>query len=182
MSPTRAARGAIAPLLARQAEFASDPANTTAMPRQPEPDSIADFLASAAERVSGLVIEGEPGIGKTTLWLDAVERAASRGFRVVSARAGSAEVVLTFAVLADLFGDIESAVLDELPPVQRVAVNRLLEQAGESPATDERVLGAAFLSVAERLTADTPVLVAIDDVQWLDASSQAALQGAVRRL
>jgi ATP/maltotriose-dependent transcriptional regulator MalT len=182
MSTTRAARGAIAPLLLRPAELATDPATAAATPRQPEPDSIADFLASAAERVSGLVIEGEPGIGKTTLWLDAVEQATSRGFRVVSARAGSAEVVLTFAVLADLFGDVESAVLDELPPVQRVAVNRLLEQAGESPATDERVLGAAFLSVAERLTADTPVLVAIDDVQWLDASSQAALQFAVRRL
>ena len=152
------------------------------MTGHPESDSIADFLASAAERVSGLVIEGEPGIGKTTLWLDAVEQAASRGFRVVSARAGSAEVVLTFAVLADLFGDVEPTVLDELPHVQRVAVNRLLAQAGESPATDERVLGAAFLSVAERLAADTPVLVAIDDVQWLDASSQAALQFAVRRL
>jgi predicted ATPase len=98
---------------------------------------------------------------------------------VVSARAGSAEVVLTFAVLADLFGDVEPAVLDELPHVQWVAVNRLLEEAGESPATDERVLGAAFRSVAERLTVDTPVLVAIDDVQWLDASSQAALQFAV---
>src|SRR3982074_429762 len=140
MSTTRAARGETAPLLVRQAEFASDPANTTAMPGQVESDSIADFVASAAERVSGLVIEGEPGIGKTTLWLTAIEQAAARGFRVVSARAGSAEVVLTFAVLADLFGDVESAVLDELPHVQRVAVNRLLEQAGDSPATDERVL------------------------------------------
>ena len=182
MSSTRAGRGAMAPLLVRPAELATDPATAAVMPGQPESDSIADFLASAAERVSGLVIEGEPGIGKTTLWLAAVEQAASRGFRVVSARAGSAEVVLTFAVLADLFGDVESAVLDELPPVQRVAVNRLLEQAGDSPATDERVLGAAFLSVAERLAADAPVLVAIDDVQWLDASSQAAVQFAVRRL
>ncbi|PXX10355.1 helix-turn-helix transcriptional regulator [Mycolicibacterium moriokaense] len=182
MSARRAARGAIAPLLARPAEFAGAPVATVAMPGQVESESIADFLASAAERVSGLVIEGEPGIGKTTLWLGAIEEAANRGFRVVAARAGSAEVVLTFAVLADLFCDVESVVLDELPHVQRVAVNRLIEQAGDSPATDERVLGAAFLSVAERLSADTPVLVAIDDVQWLDASSQAAVQFAVRRL
>jgi hypothetical protein len=182
MSTTRAARGAIAPLLVRRAELASDPVSTAAMPSQVESDSIAGFLASATERVSGLVIEGEPGIGKTTLWLAAIEQAVRGGFQVVSARAGSAEVVLTFAVLADLFGDVESAVIDELPHVQRVAVNRLLEHAGDSPATDERVLGAAFLSVAERLTADAPVLVAIDDVQWLDASSQAAVQFAVRRL
>jgi ATP/maltotriose-dependent transcriptional regulator MalT len=148
----------------------------------PESDDVAAFLTSAAQRVSGLVIEGEPGIGKTTLWSAAIGQASHRGFRVVSARAGSAEVVLTFAVLADLFGDVDSAVLAELPHVQRVAVDKLLEQAGESPATDERVLGAAFLSVVERLTADTPVLVAIDDAQWLDASSEAVLAFAVRRL
>ncbi|MDT5286981.1 MAG: hypothetical protein QOF88_1870, partial [Mycobacterium sp.] len=148
----------------------------------PESDDVAAFLTSAAQRVSGLVVEGEPGIGKTTLWSAAVGQASHRGFRVVSARAGSAEVVLTFAVLADLFGDVDSAVLAELPHVQRVAVDKLLEQAGESPATDERVLGAAFLSVVERLTADTPVLVAIDDAQWLDASSEAVLAFAVRRL
>ena len=46
MSAARAAHGAITPLLARQAEFANDPANTTAMPGQVESDSIADFLAS----------------------------------------------------------------------------------------------------------------------------------------
>jgi hypothetical protein len=100
----------MAPLLVRPDEFATDPATATVTPGQPESDSIADFLASAAERVSGLVIEGEPGIGKTTLWLAAIEQAASRGFRVVSARAGSAEVVLTFAVLADLFGDSSSVI------------------------------------------------------------------------
>ncbi len=144
--------------------------------------AVDDFLTSAAQRASGLVIEGEPGIGKTTLWLAAVEQASRDGFRVVSARAGSAEVVLSFAVLADLFGDIESTELAELPTMQRVAVDRLLEQAGESPATDERVLGAAFLSVVERLAANSPVLVALDDVQWLDTSSQAALDFAVRRL
>jgi ATP/maltotriose-dependent transcriptional regulator MalT len=172
----------VAPLLVQSSELATDPATAATMTGQPEFDSVADFLSSSAERVSGLVIDGEPGIGKTTLWLAAIEEAESRGFRVLSARAGSSEVVLTFAVLADLFGDVPDAVLAELPAVQRVAVDRLLEQAGHSPATDERVLGAAFLSVAESLTAETPLLTAIDDVQWLDASSQAALEFAVRRL
>jgi hypothetical protein len=67
MSATRAGRGAMAPLLVRPAELATDPVTTAVMPGQPESDGIADFLASAAERVSRLVIEGEPGIGKTTL-------------------------------------------------------------------------------------------------------------------
>jgi DNA-binding CsgD family transcriptional regulator len=152
------------------------------MVTQPEADDVAVFLASAAQRVSALVVEGEPGIGKTTLWSDAIAQALRQEFRVMSARAGSAEVVLTFAVLADLFGEVESAVLAGLPEVQRVAVERLLAQAGDSPATNERVLGAAFLSVVERLAVDTPVLIAIDDAQWLDASSEAALSFAVRRL
>ena len=155
---------------------------TTGGAPPPESDDVAAFLASAAQRVSGLVIEGEPGIGKTTLWSAAIEQATRRGFRVVSARAASAEVVLTFAALADLFGDVGHDILADLPQVQRIAIDGLLAQAGDSPATNERVLGAAFLSVIERLEAATPVLVAVDDVQWLDASSQAALEFAVRRL
>ena len=150
--------------------------------QDPGPNHVAPFLASAARQVSGLVVEGEPGIGKTTLWSAVIGQALDAGFRVVSARAGSAEVVLTFAVLADLFGEVDSSVLAELPQVQRVAVDRLLAQAGDSPATNERVLGAAFLSAIERLATDEPVLIAIDDVQWLDASSEAALSFAVRRL
>jgi predicted ATPase len=143
---------------------------------------VTAFLASAAQQVSGLVVEGEPGIGKTTAWSAIIERAVETGFRVLSARAGSAEVVLTFAVLADLFSELEPSVLAELPELQRVAVDRLLAQAGDSPATNERVLGAAFLSAVARLAADQPVLIAVDDVQWLDASSEAALSYAVRRL
>jgi hypothetical protein len=126
----------MAPLLVRPAELATAPATAAVMPGQPESDSIADFLASAAERVSGLVIEGEPGIGKTTLWLAAIEQAASRGFRVESAPAGSAEVVLTFAVLADLFGDVESVVLDELPHVP-AAGNPAAGKSAGAPAARE---------------------------------------------
>ena len=173
MNGTRTELRAVDALLARRAEY---------MVPQPESDDVAAFLASAASRVSALVVEGEPGIGKTTLWSTAVEQALDSEFRVLSARAGSTEVVLTFAVLADLFGEVESDVLAELPQVQRVAVDGLLAQAGVSPATNERVLGAAFLSVVERLASQTPVLIAIDDVQWLDASSEAALSFAVRRL
>ncbi|MDX1881935.1 AAA family ATPase [Mycolicibacterium sp. 120270] len=152
------------------------------MVARPEADDVAAFLASASQCVSGLVVEGEPGIGKTTLWSDAGALAEDQGFRVLSARAGPTEVVLTFAVLADLSGEIDPAVLAALPDVQRVAVDRLLAQAGDSPATNERVLGAAFLSAVERLALEAPVLVAVDDVQWLDASSEAALSFAVRRL
>ncbi|HET7667841.1 MAG TPA: ATP-binding protein, partial [Mycobacterium sp.] len=64
--------------------------------------AVAEFLRSAAAQPSGLVIQGESGIGKTTLWLRAVAQAREQGFAVVSARVGQAESVLAYAAVADL--------------------------------------------------------------------------------
>ena len=107
--------------------------------RPAESRAVSEFLLSADRQPSGLVIEGEAGIGKTTLWLAAVAEARDRGFRVVSARAGQAETVLAYAALADLLGDVESAVLAELPEVQRIAVDRVLLRASRRRPVDRRV-------------------------------------------
>src|SRR5258708_1303411 len=98
--------------------------------RSAEFRAVADFLLSAERQPSGLVIEGEAGIGKTTLWLAAVDQARERGFRVFSARVGQAESVLAYAAVADLIGDVHPAVLAELPDMQRIAVDRGLLPAG----------------------------------------------------
>jgi DNA-binding CsgD family transcriptional regulator/sugar phosphate isomerase/epimerase len=151
--------------------------------RSAENRAVADFLIAAVVQPSVLVIEGEAGIGKTTLWLAAVEQARERGFRVLSARAGQAESILAYAAVGDLLGGVESAILTALPDVQRVALERVLLRAnGGGPATDQRVVAAAFLSVVEGLAVDTPVLMAIDDVQWLDSSSKSVIAFATRRL
>jgi DNA-binding CsgD family transcriptional regulator len=143
---------------------------------------MTEFLESAAERVSGLVIEGEAGIGKTTLWLAAVDEAQARGFKVLSARVGETESVLAYAAIADLIGEIHPTILARLPDLQRLAVDRVLLRAdANGPETDQRVVAAAFTAAVEALTAETPVLIAIDNVQWLDASSRAAVAFAVRR-
>jgi len=144
--------------------------------------ALAKFIAAAAEQPSGLVIAGEAGIGKTTLWLAAVEQARERGFRVLTAQAGQAESALAYAALADLIGDVDESVLSDLPELQRVALDRvLLRAATQGPATDHRVTSAAFLAAIETLAEETPVLVAIDDAQWLDASSRAVVAFAARR-
>ncbi|BBX04551.1 LuxR family transcriptional regulator [Mycolicibacterium moriokaense] len=144
--------------------------------------AVSDLLQSAGMHLSGLVIDGEAGIGKTTVWLAGLTEAGERGFRVLSARAGQAETVLTFAALADLLGGVDPDVLAELPDVQRIAVDRvLLRTTAEGPATGESVVAAAFAAVVDRLSADAPILLAIDDVQWLDPSSQAVLAAAARR-
>ncbi|HEX2284461.1 MAG TPA: AAA family ATPase, partial [Mycobacterium sp.] len=155
---------------------------TGVIERPAEFRAVSEFLLSAGRQPSALVIEGEAGIGKTTLWLGAAAQARDRGFRVFSARGGQAETVLAYAAVADLLGDVEPAVLAELPEVQRIAVDRvLLRASSEGPSTDHGVVAAALAGVIDRLSADTPVLIAIDDVQWLDPSSQAVVAFAARR-
>ena len=128
--------------------------------------AVSEFLLSAGRQPSGLVIAGGAGIGKTTLWLAGVEDARERGFQLLSARAGQAETVLTFAALADLIGGVDAAVLAGLPEVQRIAVDRVLLRANvDGPATDEGVVAAAFVAIIDHLSAHAPVLLAIDDVQ-----------------
>jgi DNA-binding CsgD family transcriptional regulator len=143
---------------------------------------VSDFLRAAAQQPSGLVIEGESGIGKTTLWLAGVEQARDDGFRVFTARVGQAESVLAYAAVADLLRDVDADVLAGLPDVQRVAVDRvLLRASSDDHATDQRVVAAAFAAVFDRLAAESPVLIAIDDLQWLDRSSRDVVAFAARR-
>jgi DNA-binding CsgD family transcriptional regulator len=154
-----------------------------ALSRSAELAALSDFMADATTQPSGLIIAGEAGIGKTTVWISGVDRARAQGFRVLSARAGQAESVLAYAAVADLLADVEEELLGELPDVQQVAVRRILMRAGgDGPETGPSVAAAALISVVEALARTTPVLVAIDDVQWLDSSSQAVIAFAARRL
>lgn len=148
-----------------------------------ERHAVDDLLSSAEYEPSALVIAGEPGIGKTTLWLAGVAQARERGFRVLSTRADEAESVLSYAAVADLLEDVEPAAFDALSGLQRVALDRvLLRGGGEGPPTDQRVTASAVALVVSALGATQPVLLAIDDAQWLDVSSEAVLAFAMRRL
>lgn len=143
---------------------------------------MTEFLAAPGAVPSALVIEGEPGIGKTTLWLAGVEQAPAHGLTVLSARPAAAESALSHSTLADLLGNADEAALSVLPDPQRVAMDHVLlrAEAGEAP-TDPRAVSAALLSVVHRLCTASPVLLAIDDLQWVDDSSARALAYAARR-
>ncbi|MGE2723332.1 helix-turn-helix transcriptional regulator [Mycolicibacterium pulveris] len=144
--------------------------------------AIDEFLASTTVGPSALLIEGEAGIGKTTLWLTAVEQAQARGFRVLSARAAEAESVLAYTALADLLDEVDAGAWADLPDPQLLAVDQVLLRADNDAVTDQRAVAAAFLSVIERLGDEGPVLLAIDDLQWLDPSSMHVIAFAARRL
>ncbi|MEO3757777.1 AAA family ATPase [Mycobacterium sp. B14F4] len=151
--------------------------------RAREESAVAEFLESASQTPSALVIEGDAGIGKTALWHTALERARRRGFRVLSAWTSNAESVLAYSTLADLLTEADSAAVAELPAPQRVAVQRLQrgDRSGAAP-TGQRAVAAASLSIIERLAEAQPVLLAIDDLQWVDPSSARVLSYTTRRL
>jgi hypothetical protein len=67
--------------------------------RDAEAWAVADFLVPTSTEPSALVVEGEAGIGETTLWLAAVALARERGFQVLAAHPAAAESVLVYASL-----------------------------------------------------------------------------------
>jgi DNA-binding CsgD family transcriptional regulator len=151
--------------------------------RDVEARAIGDFLTLVAEAPSALVIEGEAGIGKTTLWLAGLAQARDRGFAVLSARPVAAESVLAYASLADLLGGLDDPVWAKLAAPQRLAMDRILLRVDDDGAAiDQRAVAAGFLSAIEWQAEESPVLLAVDDLQWLDRSSARVLAFAARRL
>ena len=145
--------------------------------------AVDDLLDAASLGPAGLIIEGEPGIGKTTLWVEAIDRARERGFLVLSSRPAQTESVLAYACLADLLSSVDPKLWADLPQPQRHAVDRVLLRAErDEAATDRRAVAAAFLSVIEVLARTTAVLLGIDDLQWVDLSSVHVLTFAARRV
>ncbi|HEY4752778.1 MAG TPA: AAA family ATPase, partial [Candidatus Limnocylindrales bacterium] len=141
------------------------------------------FLDRAAERPVGLVLEGVPGIGKTTVWRAALDEARARGIRTLSCAGAQAEIRLSLAAVGDLLDDVADDELRRLPAPQREALERAVFRRDGSPdVADARRIGFGLRSLLVGLAATGPLLVAVDDAQWLDAASAEALAFAVRRL
>jgi DNA-binding CsgD family transcriptional regulator len=141
------------------------------------------FLADVREGPAALVLAGEPGIGKSTVWAEALARATEVGFRVLQARPGEREARLAFSVLADLVEPILGEALAELPGPQSMAleVALLRSDPGDAPL-EWRAVAAATLAAVRQVAEDAPVVIAVDDVQWVDETSEAVLAYVARRL
>jgi hypothetical protein len=147
--------------------------------RDTELAKVKYLIESVSGRPSALILEGTAGIGKTTLWHAGVSLARSRGHRVLSCRAAESEARLSYAALGDLL-DFE---LPDLPAPQKRALDAaLLRAAVEGAPPDQRAVSIASLGVLRALAASDPVIIAIDDVQWLDVPSARVLAFVVRRL
>ena len=148
--------------------------------RESELGAVESFLR--AERSCVVAIVGEPGIGKTTLWQAAVEHARAQGARLLIARPTESEARLAFAGLADLLAEVPDELFARLPEPQRVGLDAALLRAASARAPERRVVGAGFLTLLRELARESAVVCAIDDLHWLDASSAAAVEFALRRL
>jgi DNA-binding CsgD family transcriptional regulator len=153
-----------------------------AIGRTSEVRVVERFLTSA-EPGRVLVLSGEPGIGKSTLWEAGVEFARSRGLLVLSAAASEAEAHMSFAGLADLLDGVDSEALAGLPAPSRQALEVAVGRAepGDRPA-EAFAIAAGVLGLLRLLSAGGRVVVAVDDLPWLDGASAVALVFAARRL
>lgn len=146
--------------------------------------AVDDLMAAVQSlQPAGLLIEGEADIGKTTVLAEVVDTAGRAGFRVLTAHGGRAESGLAHAAVADLFTGVQVDILDGLPePQRRAAEQVLLRGDSTSGPMDERVIAAALLGAVHGSATRAPVLIAVDDVQWLDPSSVAVLAFVARRV
>lgn len=140
------------------------------------------FVDLVADGPAAMVLEGDAGIGKTVLWLEGLRLARERGCRVLSSRAAEAETQLAYAAVGDLFGWIPVEAFAILPKPQRLALDVAMLRAESETPIERRALALAVLGVLRGLADDTPVIVAVDDLQWLDAPSAGVLQFVFRRL
>jgi DNA-binding CsgD family transcriptional regulator len=151
--------------------------------RDEDLDSFRAFLPRARQGPSAFVFEGDPGIGKTMLWREALAVAEVEGFSSLVARPSEAEAQLPFAGLIDLLADVLDDVLPALPGPQASALAGALlrAEAAEAPA-GQLAVSVGCLGVLRLLARQRPLVLGVDDLQWLDGSSGRVLAFCLRRL
>jgi DNA-binding CsgD family transcriptional regulator len=139
-------------------------------------DGLIDAARNGESRA--LVIRGEPGVGKSALLRYAVDSATD--MRTIVARGLESESELPFAGLADLVRPLHGA-MASLPPLQAAVLGGAVA-LGPPVSGDRFAVCAATLSLLAEAAESGPLLVVVDDIQWLDSGSAEAVLFAARRI
>ena len=155
--------------------------NTALINRDQERHALDQLLDAARAGLSGsIVLRGEPGIGKTALLDYAVGRAG--GMQVARLLAVESEMELGFAALHQLLVPFLDRI-GELPTPQRDALGSAFGLiAADTAAPDRFLVGLAVLTLLAAAAAEQPLLVIVDDAQWLDDVSADVLAFVARRV
>jgi DNA-binding CsgD family transcriptional regulator len=159
---------------------AGDPAELIG--RATERLAVLAALAVDGAGPAAVILTGEAGIGKTAIWESIVADRRSAGEHVMVSRATVAEARLPWVGLTDLLRSVPLTVQARLPGVQRQALQAVSLQHGGAQVLDERTVGTAFLSALQAMTESVPVLLAVDDLPYLDVASAFVVAFALRRL
>jgi DNA-binding NarL/FixJ family response regulator len=150
--------------------------------RDAELTGLARLLSRAGLGSAAVaVILGETGCGKTHLLNALVERARADGWKCLNVQGVESEAVLSGAGLLSVLSPLRGG-LGSVPEAQAEALSAALGWGPASGPGDRFLVGAATLSLLAAESAHAPLLIAVDDVQWVDVESADALAFAARRL
>jgi DNA-binding CsgD family transcriptional regulator len=157
--------------------------------RERELATVDDLIHAAADGGRLLVIEGPPGIGKTSLILEARGRADAAGMHVQSARGSELESSFAYGVVRQLFEPVvvqlSDAEREELLSGAAAAATPLVDPAHVAVAPDgdvslARLHGLFWLTA--NMAARQPLLLAVDDLHWCDTATLRWLNYLLRRV
>ncbi|WP_121711827.1 AAA family ATPase [Streptomyces sp. E5N91] len=146
--------------------------------REREQEVLAEFAAAPGGR--SLVLRGDAGVGKSALLQYVVDLATARQHRVIRAVGVEAESEFPFAGLHQFLYPLLSHI-DRLDDVHRQVFD-VVFGGGENAPPSVMTLGIAVLDLLSLAASEQPLLLVLDDGQWLDASSTEVCGFIGRRL
>jgi DNA-binding CsgD family transcriptional regulator/tetratricopeptide (TPR) repeat protein len=148
--------------------------------REHERHLLGGLVESLSVGGAAVVIHGEPGMGKTALLGFVADCAKRRDARILTARGIESEAVLPFAAITDLLWPLQEH-FATLPAIQREALEVCLALSA-GPPRGPLAACAGALSVLIAAAEQNPLVILVDDFQWLDAESAQMLLFVARRL
>src|SRR3954447_21391212 len=153
---------------------------TPLLGRLEEQSLLTSLLDDVAKRGQPLVLRGEPGIGKSRLLSEAERMARERGMAVLTTIGVQSEAHLPFAGLHQLLRPVRDRA-SELRDVQRAALDAAFGLTHEAAPEHFRIAMAA-LDLLSDVAGDAPLLLVVEDAQWLDGPTADVLAFVARRI